>query len=130
REPNRLVERVDGGNGGERHEELVLEETMVCGEVADDRWLDVVAALETTVGEALPADEDAAIAPSLAHRLAISVDGTLVDDRAEPVLALERIADRDLLGLLDEQLKELVMDRALDVAPAVGGALLPAEPKG
>ncbi len=42
----------------------------------------------------------------------------------------QRVADRELLGLLDQQPDELVVDGLLDVDPAVGRALLPAEPEG
>ena len=39
----------------------------------------------------------------------------------------QRVADGDLLGLLDQQPDQLVVDRPLDVDPAVGRALLAAE---
>ena len=100
------------------------------GEAADDRRLDVEPAREVAVGEVLAADEDRAVAARLGDRLLVPVDGLLVDDRAEPVLALDRVADRDLLGLLDEHPDELVVDRLLDVDPRVRRALLPAEPEG
>ena len=70
-----------------------------------------------------------AVAARLAHRLLVPVDRPLVDDRAEPVLADERVADDDRLGLLDQQPHELVVDRPLDVDPRVGRALLAAEPE-
>ena len=57
------------------------------GQVADDRRLDVEAAREVAVGEVLAAGEDLAVAAGLGDRLLVPVDGLLVDDRAEPVLA-------------------------------------------
>ena len=70
------------------------------------------------------------VATRLGDRRLVPVDGALVDDRAEPVLADERVADRDRLGLLDEQPDELVVDRPLDVDPRVRRALLAAEAEG
>src|SRR6185369_16397704 len=46
RERDRLVERVDGGDRGERREQLVAEESMRCRQVADDGRLDIEAARE------------------------------------------------------------------------------------
>ena len=63
----------------------------------------------------------------LGNGVLVAGQGTLVDDRAHPVLAIDRVADRDRLGLVGEQLHELVVDRALDVDAAVGRALLAAE---
>ena len=87
REPDRLVERVDRVDRGERREELVAEQAVVGRQVADDRRLDVVAAVHALVGQPLAADEDAAVAPRLGDRLLVAVDRALVDDRAQPVLA-------------------------------------------
>ena len=80
--------------------------------------------------EALAADEDLSVAAGLLDGLLVAIDGLLVDDRAQPVLALEWVADGDRLGLLDKQADELVMDGPLDVDPAVGRALLAAEAEG
>ena len=107
-----------------------LEERWSAREAPDDRRLDVEAALERAVGEVLAAGVDRAVAAGLGDRLLVPVDGLLVDDRAEPVLALDRVADRDLLGLLDQHPDELVVDGLLDVDPRVGRALLAAEPEG
>ena len=102
---------------------------MVGREPADDGRLDEEPAGEIAVGQVLAADEDRAVAARLGDRLLVPVDGLLVDDRAEPVLALDRVADRELLGLLDEHPDELVVDRLLDVDPRVRRALLAAEPE-
>ena len=98
-------------------------------QAADDGRLDEEPAREVAVGEVLAADEDRAVAARLGDRLLVPIDGLLVDDRAEPVLALDRVADRELLGLLDEHPNELVVDRLLDVDARVRRALLPAEPE-
>ena len=74
----------------------------------------------------LAAREHGPVAPRLGDRLLVPGDGPLVDDRAQERGARQRVADDELLGLLHEQPDELVVDRALDVDPAVGGALLPA----
>src|SRR4029450_3168271 len=103
---------------------------MVGGQVADDGRLDVVAALHAVVAESLAADEHPPIAARLADRGLMSVDRLLVDDRAQPVLAKQRVANRDRLGLLDEQLDQLVVDWLLDVDPRVRRALLAAETEG
>jgi len=67
---------------------------------------------------------------SLGHRRLVSVDRSLVDDRAHPVGAHERVAEGHLLGLLHEQADELVVDRSLDVDARVRGAFLAAEAEG
>ena len=102
---------------------------MVGRQPAHDRRLDIEAACQVTIGEPLPADQHLAVATCLADRLLMPVDGALVDDRTEPVLANDRVAEDDLLGLLDEQPHELVVDRPLDVHARVGRALLAAEPE-
>ena len=58
------------------------------------------------------------------------VDGCLVGERAQPVGAPQRVADGDGLRLLDQPAHQLVVDGALHVDPAVGGALLAAETEG
>ena len=57
------------------------------GRQADDRRLDVEAAVHAAVGQPLATDEDGAVAARLGDRGLVSVHGLLVDDRAEPVLA-------------------------------------------
>ena len=69
------------------------------------------------------------VATRVGDRGLVPVDGSLVDDRAEPVRPDQRVADRDRLGLLDQQADQLVVDRPLDVDARVGRALLPAEPE-
>ena len=126
----RLVERIDRGDRRERREQLVAEQPVRRRQPADDRRLDVEAARQVAVGEVLAAGEDRPVAARLGDRRLVAVDGPLVDDRAQPVGPDERVADGDLLGLLDEQPDELVVDRPLDVDPRVGRALLAAEPEG
>ena len=60
----------------------------------------------------------------------MAVDRLLVHDRPEPVLAEERVTDGDRLGLLDQQLDQVVVDGLLDVDPAVCRALLATEAEG
>ena len=93
----------------------------------DDRRLHVEAARQRPVGEPLAAGEHRAVAARLGDRLLVAVDRALVDDRARERGPRQRVAHGQLLGLLDEQPDELVVDRALDVDAAVRGALLPAE---
>jgi len=102
-------------DGSERREELIAEHAMVGRQAAHDGRLDVEAARQVALVQALPADQHLAIASCLAHRLLMAVDRALVDDRAEPVLADDRVADDDRLGLLDQQPDEFVVDRSLDV---------------
>src|SRR5438045_616204 len=103
---------------------------MIRRQIADDGRLDVEAAIHPPIGQPLAADEDPPVVPRLRDGGLVTVDGTLVDDWAEPVLAEERIADRDRLRLLDEQPDELVVDGLLDVDTAVGRAFLAAKAEG
>ena len=100
------------------------------GQVADHGRFDVEAAREVTLGQVFAAGEDGAVAARLRDRRLMAIDRALIDDRAEPVGPDERIADGDLLGLLDQQADELVVDRALDIHARVRRALLATEPKG
>ena len=90
---------------------------MVGRQATDHSRLDVEATGQVAVVQALPADQHLAVAARLAHRLLMAIDSSLIDDRAEPVLADHRIADHDRLRLLDQQADELVVDRSLDVDP-------------
>ena len=117
-------------DGGEGREELVAEEPMVGRQVADHGRLDVEAASQVAVGETLAAGEDAAVTARLGHGLLVAVHGRLVGQGSQPVVAQQRVADGDALGLLDQQAHQLVVDRALDVDAAVGRALLAAEAEG
>ena len=111
RERQGLVERIDRVDGRERREELVAEEAMVRRQMAHDRGLDVEAPSEVAVAEGLAAGEDGAVRARLGDGLLVPVDGGLVGQRSQPVLAHERVADGDALGLLDEQAHQLIVDR-------------------
>src|SRR3954452_19790421 len=130
RERECLVERIHRRYRGQRREQLVAEQPVRGRQPADDGRLDVVAAREIAVREVLAAGEHGSVAPRLGDGRLVTVDGALVDDRPQPVRPDERVAELDLLRLLDEQPDELVMDGPLDVDPGVGRALLPAEPEG
>ncbi len=99
-------------------------------QVADNRGLDVETTLHAGVSQPLATNEHRAVAPCFGDGRLMPVDGPLVDDRSHPVRAEERVADRDCLGLLHEPTHELVVDRALDVDPRVGRALLATEAEG
>src|SRR5437773_3440560 len=117
-------------DGREWGEELIAEQAVVGREVADHGRLDVEPAVHSPIREPLPADEHASVPARLADGLLMPVDRSLVDDRTQPVLAEERVADRDRLGLLHEEPDQLVVDGLLDVDPAVRRALLATETEG
>src|SRR5450759_1580321 len=128
-ERDRLAEGVDHGDGSKWHEQLVPQEPVRHGQLHDGR-LDIEAVPQRALREVLTADVDAAVPACLGHGLLVALDGVRIDQRAEPVFPDQRITDRDLLGLLDQQADQLVPDRPLHVDATVRGALLAAEPEG
>ena len=102
---------------------------MVGRQVADDRRLDVEAAGEVAIGQVLAAGEDRAVATRLATACWWRSTAFWSMTGPEPVRPWQRVADRDRLGLLDEQPDELVVDGPLDVDPRVRRAFLAAEPE-
>ena len=73
-------------------------------QAVDDRRLDEVAVRELAVGQPSAAGEDrAAVALRLRDRALVGLDGVFVDHRSEVDVAIERVADLDLLRLLDQQ---------------------------
>src|SRR4051794_3523297 len=103
RERERLVDRVDALDHREGHEQLIPQPRVAGRKVGGDRRCHEEAAVEPVLGDSLAADEQPPIGACLAHGLDVATDRAVVDHGAEPVLALGRIADRDLLGLLNEQ---------------------------
>src|SRR5207249_10016896 len=80
---------------------------------------------ELSLGEPAAAGENlSAVFLRLRHGALVRLHGVFVDHRTEPDIAVERIADLDLFGLLDEQPDEFVTYRFVDVDARAGRALL------
>ena len=98
---------------------------MFLRQAVDDRRRHEVAVVELGTRQPLAADQDrAAVFLRLRDRAFVRLHRALVDHGAEPHVALERVADLDLLRLLDEQLDEPIADLPRDVHARAGGALL------
>ncbi len=125
RELERLVERHHIGDDRDRHEQLFGKQRMARRKTVDDGRLHEVAAIERRLGYPSSAYKNlSAILLRALDRGEIGPDRGFVDDRSHPHVALERIADLDALGFLDQQLHELIAHILLDVHARAGGAFL------
>ena len=99
---------------------------MACRQAVDDGWLHEVAVREVAVGQPASAGENLpAVLLRLRDRALVGLHRVFADDGAEIHVAIERVADLDLLGLLDEQPDELVAHRLVHVDARAGRAFLP-----
>ena len=131
READRLVERVDRVDGGERHEQLVLEEAVVRRQAPDDGRLHV--RTRAPVPRSVRRSPPTRTRPSRrASATASWWRATARSSMTGPSQLSRRSGSPidELLGLLDQQPDQLVVDRPLDVDAAVRRALLAAEAEG
>src|SRR5436305_13334688 len=91
----------------------------------DERRLDEVPVLELLAGEPAPARQYLpAVTHGHRHSLFVRRHRIFVDDGTEIDVAVQRVADPDLLCLLDQQLTELGADGLIEIHAPTGGTLL------
>lgn len=117
----------------DRHEgqEVFLpREVVFVRDVGDDRRFDEAAVCELAVGANVPAGEDGPVGFGLLGDLLVVLQRAIVDQRRDEGVALDRLADGEVLGLGDEFVGELVDDVLVDVDARGRRALLAAEGEG